>query len=54
LALQTGPKHVFSKFIKRLRFLTVEDGLDRYTFTLPQRIARGAARPLRNPAALDD
>jgi hypothetical protein len=26
LALQTGLKHVFSKFIKRLHFLTVEDG----------------------------
>jgi hypothetical protein len=28
--------------------------LDRYTFTLPQRIARGELRPLRHPAALDD
>jgi hypothetical protein len=26
----------------------------RYTFTLPQQIARGELRPLRNPAALDD
>jgi hypothetical protein len=29
LALQTGLKHVFSKFIKHLHFLTVEDGHDR-------------------------
>jgi TnpA family transposase len=28
--------------------------LGRYTFTLPQRIARGELRPLRNPSALDD
>jgi TnpA family transposase len=28
--------------------------LGRYTFTLPQRIARGELRPLRNPALLDD
>jgi hypothetical protein len=26
LALQTGLKHIFYKFIKRLHFLTVEDG----------------------------
>jgi hypothetical protein len=26
LALQTGLKHIFSKFIKSLHFLTVEDG----------------------------
>ena len=28
--------------------------LGRYTFTLPQRIARGELRPLRNPALLDE
>jgi Tn3 transposase DDE domain len=28
--------------------------LGRYTFTLPQRIARGELRPFRNPVALDD
>jgi hypothetical protein len=33
----------------------VEDNmLGRYTFTLPQRIARGELRPLRNPDLLDD
>jgi hypothetical protein len=28
--------------------------LGRYTFTLPQRIARGELRPLRNPTLLDE
>jgi TnpA family transposase len=54
--LRQGSFDVSDEDVARLSPLGHEhiNMLGRYTFTLPQRIARGELRPLRNPGALDD